>query len=543
MKTYDLAVYINGSQVKDIVGISIKRSSDMKNSKAEITLKNANLKHINKASTDYIQLLGFEMDDDVEIYAAYEAIPDKDAPAMTSAKKVAFLLFNGTITQIDLKAGAKKTPIKLICTDAMLTVMNKVRIANYRNTSLTTVLQNLVEQAFEDKGTYTNYEIPAGLPNITYYSTHKPLHEHILKVSTTDYTGFSRNAQFKLIPDPTNATFPYKFIWAEPKDSASTTLNGAITSSATSIVLTDASAFPSEGSISIGNEVIRYTSKATNTLTVAENGRGFGSTTAASHSSGDSVTSAMNITLGKTGAGISRATSVKAKKSEEDAVNMLIMRLGRDLLNRSITWYAYDVSSETKGLRMKIVDWKHIAEDYKKGLSGGQTAVTTDFTTDTGTIALDDETQLTSGVGYMEVMVDKSPEILKYSRTGATVTIASSTDRGQFNTSTTRNIVAGTIVRDITTLVAKGNTTIRSEIRDLGREQYAPEYFKYQNPRWQVNVVTEGMNINPLSLVNLTAQDIGINNFPLRVKDITHQLDKASWNTTIKLEEDELKVT
>ncbi len=539
MKTYDLAVYINGSQVKDIVGISIRRSSDMKNSKAEITLKNANLRHINPNSTNAIQLKDFDMDDDVEIYAAYGAIPSLSS--MSDAEKVAFLLFNGAITQINLKSSPKNSTIKLICTDAMLTVMNKVRLANFKNTSLTSVLQNLVQQAFDPS--YTNYDIPAGLPNITYYATHKPLHEHILKVSTPNNTGFSRNAVFKLIPDPTNATYPYKFIWAEPKDSASTTLNGAITASATSIVLTDASNFPSEGSISIGNEVIRYTSKATNTLTVAENGRGFGSTVATSHANGDAVTSAMNITLGKTGTGITRAHSVTAKRSEEDAVNMIIMRLGRDLLDRSITWYAYDSASETKGLRMKIVDWRHVAEDYKKSLAGGQTAVTTDFTTDTGTIDLDDETQLTSGTGYMEVMVEKSPEIIKYSRTGSTVTIGSATDRGQFNSSTTRNISAGTIVRDVTDLVAKGNTTIRSEIRGKARDQYAPEYFKYQNPRWQITVATEGMNINPLSLVNLTAQDIGINNFALRVKDITQQLDKSSWTTTLKLEEDELKVS
>ena len=545
MRTYDLRVFINGVEVKDIKSISIKRSSDFKNSKAEIILKNANLRHVNTLSSDFIQLNNIDMDDSVEIYADYNLIP---ATIRTStdpnivAQRQSALLFNGDITEIGLTGDSKKTEIKLIATDAMLTIMNKVRIANFNNTSITDILINLVQQAFGPG--YTNYEIPAGLPSINYYNTHRPLHEHIAKVSTTDFTGFSRNAVFKLIPDPTNTANPYKFIWFNPLDIAETTLNGAITAGSTSIVLADASNFPSEGSISIGSEVIRYKSKATNTLTVAENGRGFGGTTAASHANGADVSSAMNVVLGKSGNGIKRATSVKAKRSEEDAVNMIIMRLGRDLKNRTITHYAYDVHSETKGLRMKIMDWRYVAEDYKREQSGNQTSVATDFTTDSGTLVLTDGTVLgSSGTKYIEVLVEGNSEIIvgTYSGSGNNFTIAATASRGQFNTSITRNLVAGTIVRDITALVALGNTAIRTAIKNKGREEYAQEFFRLQNPRWQFDVVLEGMSLNPLSLVNLTAQDIGINNYALRIKDLTHRLTNSSWTTTLKLEEDELK--
>ena len=546
MKTYDLRVYIGSGtsrfEVKDIKNINIKRSSDLKNSKAEIVLKNSNLKHINTLSSDFIQLNNISMDDSVEIYAAYDEIPEITDPNFTNQQKEAFLLFNGNITELGLVNDSKKTEIKIIATDAMLVLMNKVRLANFRNTSLTNVLINLVQQAFGPG--YTNYEIPAGLPNITYYSTHKPLHEHIQRVSTTDYTGFSRNAVFKLIPDPSNSTYPYKFIWFNPLDKAETTLNGAISSGATSIVLTDASSFPSEGTISIGSEVIRYSSKSSNTLTVAENGRGFGGTTAASHLTGSDVSSAMNITLGKSGNGIKKATSVKAKKSEEDAVNMIIMRLGRDLLGRTVTHYAYDVHSETKGLRMKIVDWRYVAEDYRKSQAGGQTSIATDFTSSTGTLVLTDGTVLgSSGTKYLEVLVENTPEIIvgTYSGSGNNFTISLATDRGQFNTTPIQNLKAGTIVRDLTDFVALGNTVIRSNIKNLAKEQYAGEFFRLQNPRWQFDVIIEGMNLNPLALVNLTAQDIGINNYGLRIKDITQQLTNSSWTTTLKLEEDELQ--
>ena len=60
-----------------------------------------------------------------------------------------------------------------------------------------------------------------------------------------------------------------------------TTLNGAINSSVTSIVLTSATGFPATGSIFIESECITYTGISTNTLTGCT--RGTNSTTAASH--------------------------------------------------------------------------------------------------------------------------------------------------------------------------------------------------------------------------------------------------------------------
>tara|TARA_Y100000004_G_scaffold73969_1_gene83083 strand:+ start:1027 stop:2667 length:1641 start_codon:yes stop_codon:yes gene_type:complete len=545
MRNYDLALYIDGNKITDVKKIEIKRSSDMKMSKAEITLKNANLKHINTLSTDFIQLNQIDMDSTVEIYADYKVIPDNIRTGTSSDivdQRLAALLFNGNVTKIELNNTNNKTDIKLIATDSMLLLMNKVRIANFSNTSITDILINLVQQAFGPG--YTNYEIPAGLPNKDYYATHRPLHEHILKISGTDYTGYSRNAIFKLIPDPGNTTYPYKFIWQQPEDAASTTLNGAINSTDTSIILTNVTGFPSEGAITIDNEVIRYTSISGTTLTVAQNGRGFGSTVPASHSDGAAVSSVMTITTGKDGPGVKKLSQLKVSKSEDKAVNMLIMRLGRDLFDRTITHYAYDVHSETKGLRMKIVDWRYVAEDYKRSQSGGQTSIATDFSSDTGTLVLTDGTVLgSSGTKYIEVLVEGNTEIIEgtYSGSGNNFTIASATDRGQFNTAITRNLKAGTIVRDITDLVALGNTVIRTNIKDLARNEYAQEFFRFQNPRWTAKVLIEGANISPLGLVNLTAQDIGVNSFPLRIKDITHSLGKSTWTTNINLEEDELK--
>ena len=96
--------------------------------------------------------------------------------------------------------------------------------------------------------------------------------------------------------DETNST-DFKFVDSFLTYSGSTTtLNGTITNSATSIVLTDASSFTSTGTILIDNERISYTGKSTNTLTGCT--RGFNSTAAATHTTGATVKQVVNSLSG-----------------------------------------------------------------------------------------------------------------------------------------------------------------------------------------------------------------------------------------------------
>ena len=81
----------------------------------------------------------------------------------------------------------------------------------------------------------------------------------------------------------------------EEVGAVTTTLNGAINSSTTTIVLTDATQFPSTGTnfIQIGSEEISYTGISSNTLTGVT--RGVRNTTAASHSDGATVTNSTDF--------------------------------------------------------------------------------------------------------------------------------------------------------------------------------------------------------------------------------------------------------
>lgn len=112
-----------------------------------------------------------------------------------------------------------------------------------------------------------------------------PVHDQDLEefrryVSTANFTQSTRPFVYTLFPwDGRIRLYPI------PSAAISTTLNGGINSSVNSIVLTDASLFPSRGRILIGTEQIYYTGKSSNTLTGC--GRGDSFTTAASHSNGD----------------------------------------------------------------------------------------------------------------------------------------------------------------------------------------------------------------------------------------------------------------
>ncbi len=88
------------------------------------------------------------------------------------------------------------------------------------------------------------------------------------------YAEFPWDKKIRLYPIPSAA-------------GASTTLNGAINSSVTTITLTSATSFPSFGRIIIGTEQILYFAKSGNNLTQCV--RGDGETTAASHSDLDAV--------------------------------------------------------------------------------------------------------------------------------------------------------------------------------------------------------------------------------------------------------------
>jgi hypothetical protein len=111
----------------------------------------------------------------------------------------------------------------------------------------------------------------------------------------------------------------------------STTLSAAISSSATSIILTSATGFPASGAIYIDSERITYTAISTNTLTGCT--RATGGTAAATHSANASVT-------------------ISATSSSNPAVSATFayqITTGSDIYTQGIGWGAGGWSGTTTG--------------------------------------------------------------------------------------------------------------------------------------------------------------------------------------------------
>ena len=94
-------------------------------------------------------------------------------------------------------------------------------------------------------------------------------------------------------PVTTISTSPVTYNLTSPFTTAYTTLNGAITSTATSLTLTSVTNFPINGLILIGTEQIAYTTLVGNVLSGLT--RGYNGTTASAHSNGDGVGSAYSL--------------------------------------------------------------------------------------------------------------------------------------------------------------------------------------------------------------------------------------------------------
>jgi hypothetical protein len=115
--------------------------------------------------------------------------------------------------------------------------------------------------------------------------------------TATISTGGSMTCKFYETVGPREQTYGYGWgvgNWGGTVDSATaTTVNEALDASETTITLTDASDFPSSGTILVDSELISYSGKSSNDLTGCT--RGASGSTAATHSDGATATDASDF--------------------------------------------------------------------------------------------------------------------------------------------------------------------------------------------------------------------------------------------------------
>lgn len=517
---------------EDVQGITIRRTSEASASTAEITLANPIYKTLSDTTliNKYVgddKLIKFNEGDIVKIYLAY----DTSTRSIDTSRTSADLMMTAEISEIEVNVDTKKSTIKLRCIDKTYTMLNKLWAFNYDNSISFTapeIVQDVVRQISDDHNDLTAYDgsgnfVSGGIyaidarlvssngfiedtrpdgsvfPTAIIAKTYKPAYEFLLDASKPENT--NTTAELDTGNPPADRSYVFyvdelnRLHWFYPRDAVSTTLNGAINSSVTTITLTSTSGLPLVGRIVIENEWVDYTGVSGNNLTGCS--RGVANTTAAAHSTGVVVSNRIVIIAGNTSTGFN-VLSYKLTKKTFDIVNMVIFNAGKDLNGSGILSYFYDENTESKELKMVYKPYTEISKELIQA------------EIDAGNLIKDDTT----------------PGEFVF-------------DNGHFYTNDTYNFATtwGTTVTSDTTY----NTAVRDQAESIGKSRAENLTHRRGSPRWKGSIDLEGIKFNPNDLIRFTSSAAGIYNQELRIKQVTHQIDKSGWFTTIDVEEDERK--
>jgi len=178
-------------------------------------------------------------------------------------------------------------------------------------------------------------------------------------------------------------------------------------------------------------------------------------------------------------------------KKTFDIINMVIFNGGKDLSNVGTLNYYYNESSELRTLKMKYIPMLDIGNELRE-----------DEVTKGGiTIAADDVVSLVGSYPY------------------------------------TPSWLSTTVGND-----ADYRTAFRARVIELCRIKSASLTSHTARPRWAKNITTNFFNFIPGELLKITSRQYGLQEELLRIKDVTHNLNKGAFTTSIEVEEDEPKI-
>jgi len=184
-------------------------------------------------------------------------------------------------------------------------------------------------------------------------------------------------------------------------------------------------------------------------------------------------------------------TGVSMKKATFDVINMVIFNSGIDLDGRGILWYFYNVNSKDKKLKMKYKPYTDIARDIR-----------------------DDESKKKNGAGTPNITIKDDDSVTINNSSGTTSWDEAYVDEADYK------------------------SKFREYCKRKGSDRAMALTNSRGSPRWKGSIEFPGFNCVPGELIDLTIPPFGIQNVKLRVKDVSHQINKSSWGTSLDLEED-----
>lgn len=188
-----------------------------------------------------------------------------------------------------------------------------------------------------------------------------------------------------------------------------------------------------------------------------------------------------------------REISHKLEKSTFDNINMIIFKCGQDLNGVGILDYYYDVGTENKNLKMVFKPFTDVAERNKRTMVNQETP---------------------------SLVFDEDLKDYDYvAGTAYPVT--------PFWTSTTYSND-----NDL-------NDAFRNYCKQLGDVRAQKIVSRFGSPRWKGQITFQGYPFNGGELLTYSNTEVGIDSVNVRIKKVTHQIDKTSWTSTVDVEEDE----
>jgi len=208
--------------------------------------------------------------------------------------------------------------------------------------------------------------------------------------------------------------------------------------------------------------------------------------------------------------------SLKPNKSVFDIVNMVIYRAGRDCNDIGITWYYFDPQTDQPDLRMLFEDYSNFADEKR-------------------------EEEWTEAVkGHNKVFTDLEnweqsyPAPAEYPYTFYNFKEITQTGNKLVQTQNT-----WTVATD-----AEYNTAIRRICKMIGRMKAQEVIETRATARYKFPIVMKGTNVyTPGDFIRVTSASEAVTNLEVRVHDITHQITKNGWITTLDVQEDEKAIT
>ena len=210
--------------------------------------------------------------------------------------------------------------------------------------------------------------------------------------------------------------------------------------------------------------------------------------------------------------GTDKVLNINLTKKVFDTVSMIIFCAGEDMYGNGIWGYVIDTKSSIKAFKMRVIPLNQIttnliAEDYKINTNADREGTPPGLPMKPGQFPLD----------------------AKYGGDGLASCAFYALDIDYHSDDAAYKIKSD----------ADYNSALRQKARRVAQATATKILNRLSNPRWAGTMELKGRVFTAGDLIKLTDTKLGLNELYIRITDVTYNITKEGWFTTLELEEDE----